>query len=170
LKNVPSLQFFSKEDLKKILRFSKIKKFKPGEVIIEEGSTDKSVYFLISGSVRVVKHGEGIDVFQRTGDIFGEMSIIDGGPRSASVYAIEDVECLATDFSFVNKPDADDQIAFCAIFYQIVAEILARRLRETSEELVHEQVMKEILSNQLKETSEELKQVKEKLQSSKSEL
>jgi CRP/FNR family cyclic AMP-dependent transcriptional regulator len=160
LKNLPSLQFFSKDDLKKILRFSKLKKYKPGEVIIEEGSTDKLVYFLITGRVRVVKHGEGIDIFQRTGDIFGEMCIIDGGPRSASVYAVEDVECLATDVSFVDNLVADDQIAFCAIFYQIVAEVLARRLRETSEELVQEQVMKEILSNRLKEANAELMRAK----------
>lgn len=163
LKNLPSLQFFSKDDLNKILRFSQIKKYKAGEMIIKEGSNDKSVYFLISGRVRVVKHGEGIDVFQRTGDIFGEMCIIDGGPRSASVYAVEDVECLSTDISFVDNLVADDQIAFCAIFYQIIAEVLARRLRETSEELVQEQVMKEVLSNRLRDVNEELKLAKKEI-------
>ena len=163
LKSLPVLQFFGKEDLKKILRFSKLKRYKPGEVIIEEGSIDKWVYFLISGKANVIKHGEEINVFQRTGDIFGEMCIIDGGPRSASVSAVEDVVCLATDVSFVDNLVADDQIAFCAIFYQIVAEVLARRLRETSEELVQEQIMKEILSNRVKEANKELKRAKEEI-------
>lgn len=163
LKSLPTLQFFGKEDLKKILHFSKVKKYKPGEFIIEEGATDKCVYILISGKVKVTKLGEDIDVLQRTGDIFGEMCIIDGGPRSASVAAVDEVICLATDVSFINDLAADDQIAFCAIFYQIVAEVLARRLRETSEELVQEQVMKEILSNRLKEVYDELARAKEEI-------
>ena len=163
LKNLPMLQFFGKEDFKKIFNFSKIKKYKPGDVIIEEGSSDKWVYFLISGKVKVMKLGEEIDVLQRTGDIFGEMCIIDGGPRSASICASENAVCLAMDVSFVDNLAADDQIAFSAIFYQIVAEVLARRLRETSEELVQEQVMKEILSTRLKEVNEELARAKEEI-------
>jgi CRP-like cAMP-binding protein len=91
------------------------------------------------------------------------MCVIDGGPRSASVFATDDVVCLATDVSFVNDLVADDQIAFCAIFYQIIAEVMARRLRETSEELVQEQVMKEVLSTRLKETQEELRRAKEEI-------
>ncbi len=163
LKELPTLQFFGKEDLKKILHFSKLKKYKPGEMIIEEGSADKWVYFLISGKVKIIKHGEQIDELQRTGDIFGEMCVIDGGPRSASVCAAGEVVCLATDVSFVDNLIADDQIAFCAIFYQIVAEVMARRLRETTEELVQEQVMKEILSNRLKVANEELVRAKEEI-------
>jgi CRP/FNR family cyclic AMP-dependent transcriptional regulator len=163
LKSLPALQFFGKEDLKRILRFSKLKKYTQGERIIEEGNIDTWVYFLISGNVKVMKHGEVIDAFQRTGDIFGEMCVIDGGPRSASVYAADDVVCLATDVSFVNDLVGDDQIAFCAIFYQIAAEVMARRLRETSEELVQEQVMKEIVSNRLREAHEELRRAKEEI-------
>lgn len=163
LKELPSLKFFGKEDLKKILNFSKIKKFKSGDFIIKEGELDKWVYFLISGKLKVLKHGEEIDVLQRTGDIFGEMCIIDGGPRSASVCALDDVVCLATDVSFVNNLIGEDQIAFCAIFYQLVAEVLARRLRETSEEMVQEQIMKELLSERLKQANEEVAKLKEEV-------
>jgi len=136
LKNIPALDFFGKQDLKKILNFSTIKRFEPGEMIIEEGSFDNWVYFLISGDVKVVKNNEEIDIIRRTGDIFGEMCIIDGSPRSASIVAVDDVTCLATDVSFVDNLFADDKVAFCAIFYQIIAEVLARRLRDTSAELV----------------------------------
>jgi CRP/FNR family transcriptional regulator, cyclic AMP receptor protein len=163
LKSLPMLQFFSKDDIKKILKFSKVKKFNPGDVIIEEGSADKWVYFLISGKVTVMKLGEEIDVIQRTGDIFGEMCVIDGGPRSASICAAEDAVCLAMDVSFADNLVGDEQIAFSAIFYQIVAEAMARRLRETSEELVQEQVMKEVLSNRLKALNEELIRAKEEI-------
>lgn len=160
MKNLPTLKFFGKEDLKKILHFSQIKRYKPGEVIIEEGANDKYVYILISGKVKVSKLGEEIDTLQRTGDIFGEMCVIDGGPRSASVTAVDDALCIATDISFVDKLPADDQVTFCAVFYQIIAEVLARRLRETSEELVKEQTMREILSDRLKKANEEIAKLK----------
>ncbi|MFA4915098.1 MAG: cyclic nucleotide-binding domain-containing protein [Syntrophales bacterium] len=163
LKNLPVLKFFDKEKLDEVLRFSKIQKFNPGDIIIEEGKNDKLVYFLISGTVKVLKHGEEIDSLKGIGDIFGEMCIVDGGPRSASICAADDVVCLVMDVSFRDSLVSDDQIAFCAIFYQVVAEVLAGRLRETSEELVQEQVMKEVLSTRLNQLNKELAQAKEEI-------
>jgi len=86
--------------------------------------------------VKIVRDKERIEELRRTGDIFGEMCIIDGEPRSASVYAIGKVECLATDVSFIDSLFGEDKLAFSAVFYQILAETLAQRLRETSAELV----------------------------------
>jgi CRP/FNR family transcriptional regulator, cyclic AMP receptor protein len=136
LKDVSVLHSFGKKDVKQILNFSRIRKFTAGEVIIEEGSYDNWVYVLLSGEVNVIKHGNKIDVLQRAGDIFGEMCIIDGSPRSASIKANSDGVCLATDVSFIDNLVNGDKLAFSAIFYQMIAEVLARRLRETSEELV----------------------------------
>ncbi|MCX7635196.1 MAG: cyclic nucleotide-binding domain-containing protein [Syntrophales bacterium] len=136
LKYMPVLKFFEKKDLHRLLRFSKVRSYAPGEEIIAQGSFDNWVYFLLSGAVRIVRDGEKIDELRRTGDIFGEMCIIDGQARSASVYAVGDVVCLATDVSFVDGLVGEDKIAFSAVFYQILAETLAQRLRETSAELV----------------------------------
>ncbi len=136
LKEVPTLRFFEKKDLNKILRYSKIKNYKPGDFIIEEGSFDNWVYFLINGKVKVMKHGEEIIILNRTGDIFGEMSIIDGSARSATVAAVDDTTCLATDVSFVDGMNPEDKLTFSAIFYNILSVVLAERLRETSEELI----------------------------------
>jgi CRP/FNR family transcriptional regulator, cyclic AMP receptor protein len=136
LKNVPVLHSFGKKDMNKILSFSNIKKYSAGEVIIEEGSYDNWVYFLVSGNVSIIKNREEIDTLWHTGDIFGEMCVIDGKARSASIQAIDDVTCLATDVSFMDRLYNEDKVAFCSIFYQMVAEVLASRLRETSDELV----------------------------------
>lgn len=136
LKKVPVLHSFGKKDITKFLNFSIIKKFSEGEIIIEEGSYDNWIYFLVDGHVRIVKNAEEIDILRRPGDVFGEMCVIDGSPRSASVEAIDDVTCLATDVSFMDSLYNDDKIAFCSIFYQMIAEVLACRLRETSSELV----------------------------------
>lgn len=136
LKNIPVLHSFGKKDMNKLLSFSNVKKYYTGESIIEEGSYDNWIYFLVSGNVRVVKNGEEIGTLRRPGDVFGEMCVVDGSPRSASIEAIDDVTCLATDVSFMDRLYKEDKIVFCSIFYQMIAEVLACRLRDTSSELV----------------------------------
>jgi len=136
LGQMPTLDAFPEEDLKGILQLSKIRKYKPGELILEEGYYDCWIYFLVSGKVRVVKHGEDLSVLRRTGDVFGEMGIIDGSPRSASVYAVDETVCLATDASYIDRLTGNDKVTFCYVLYRIFCEILANRLRLTSEELI----------------------------------
>lgn len=138
LKEIPTLSAFSEEELKGLLELSRIRKYEPGELILEEGFFDSWIYFLISGKVKIVKHGEDVSVLKRVGDIFGEMSIIDGSPRSASVYAVDKTVCLATDASYIDRLSDNDRIAFCYILYRIFSEILAERLRSTTEELIKE--------------------------------
>jgi CRP-like cAMP-binding protein len=142
LKNVPVLYSFGKKDINKLLSFSVIKKYFAGESIIDEGSYDSCIYFLVDGHVRIVKNDEEIGTLRRTGDIFGEMCVIDGSPRSASIEAIDDVTCLETDVSFMDRLFNEDKIVFASIFYQMIAEVLACRLRETTHELA--QIKEEI--------------------------
>ena len=136
LKQIPTLEQFREEDLHGALGLSKIRKYNPGEVILEEGYYDHWIYFLVSGEVKVVKHSEDLNILKRTGDVFGEMGIIDGSPRSASVYAIVETVCLATDASYIDRLSGSDRISFCYILYRIFSEILANRLRYTNEELI----------------------------------
>lgn len=136
LRQISTLDIFSEKDLKGLLELSKIRKYEPGELILEEGMYDCWIYFLISGKASVVKHGEDLSILKRTGDIFGEMGIIDGSPRSASVYAVDETVCLATDASYIDRLSGNDKISFSYILYRIFSEILANRLRLTSEELI----------------------------------
>ena len=136
LRQIPTLDSFSEKDLKGLLELSKIRKYNPGDFILEEGQYDCWIYFLISGKVRVVKHNKELSVLKRTGDVFGEMGIIDGSPRSASIYAVDEAVCLATDSSYIDRLSGNDKIAFSYILYRIFSEILANRLRLTNEELI----------------------------------
>lgn len=136
LKHIPTLEAFSDEELKGLLHLSKIVKYDPGESIIEEGYYDDRIYFLVSGKASVVKHGETLSTLQRAGDVFGEMGIIDGSPRSASVNAVDETVCLVTDASYIDRLTGNDRLAFCYVLYRIFSEILANRLRSTSNELV----------------------------------
>ena len=136
LRKMPTLDAFSEKDIKGLLELSKIKKYEPGELILAEGHSDSWIYFLISGKIRVAKHNEDLSILRRTGDVFGEMGVIDGSPRSASVYAIDETVCLATDASYIDGLSGNDKIAFSYILYRTFSEILANRLRLTSEELM----------------------------------
>jgi len=152
---IPFLKSVTEEDLKKVLQQSKIMQYKPGEIIMEEGSYDDWIYYLVSGKVRIVKQGKEVYVTQRTGEIFGEMSVIDGSARSASVFAVENTMCLAIDISHIDKN----------LIYRDFAIVLAGRLRVTTEELI--QTKKELeqlnLTRRLITMEEELRKAKEKI-------
>jgi len=136
LRQIPTLEPFDKKSLQGALQLSKIRKYEPEELILKEGLYDCWIYFLVSGRVRVIKQGEELSVLKRIGDVFGEMGVIDSSPRSASVYAIDETVCLATDASYVDRLSGSDKMAFCYILYRVFAESLASRLRLTNDELI----------------------------------
>ena len=70
-------------------------RFKKGATIIHEGTTGSNAYLILSGSVEVFKKvGDEKLVLSRLakGNIFGEMSLVDDKPRSATIVALEDTE------------------------------------------------------------------------------
>lgn len=125
------------DDIKGLLKSSKMIKYDPDETIISEGENSSRIYFLIKGEVGIRKEGETINVLRRCGDIFGEMSIIDKSPRSASIVAISSSICLAIDTSYAEKLRGNERNAFNSTLYRIFAEILAERLRKMDEELLN---------------------------------
>jgi signal transduction histidine kinase len=69
----------------------------PGELLIREGDPGDAMYVIVSGELAVTKQSGGTEVqLSRVGpgSIQGEMSVIEGRPRSASVRAVSDVEVL----------------------------------------------------------------------------
>lgn len=70
--------------------------YSPGEIIIREGEPSNSIYLIVSGRVKVTKHSGNKEVLLTTqgkNTIFGEMALIDGKRRSATVTAMEDTYC-----------------------------------------------------------------------------
>ena len=80
LRNIPTLSPFDDKNLQGLLKLSKIRKYEPDEIIMKEGSFDSWIYFLIAGTVKVIKDKKTISILNRTGDIFGEMSLISKKP------------------------------------------------------------------------------------------
>ena len=136
LRAITPLRQIRDEDIKGLLKSSKMIKYDPYETIIAEGEYSSWMYFLIQGEVGIQKEGETINVLRRCGDIFGEMGIIDNSPRSASIVAISSTICLAIDTSYSEKLKGNERNAFNAVIYRIFAEILSERLRKMDNELL----------------------------------
>ena len=104
--------------------------FKKGENIIEEGNLGDCAYIIEDGSVEVSKlspHGDKhiLGILEKS-EIFGEMGLIDGLPRSATVTALEDcVMSVCSQETFNNLADHNPE-SLIPIF-----KVLVRRLRST---------------------------------------
>ena len=107
--------------------------FKAGETIIAEGEAGETAFLIISGSVEVsigiAGKAKSIGTLV-AGDVFGEMSLIDRGLRSATVKAVTDTQCLVTAYNeFIDAAQADPKRAFEFM------KTLVRRLRQMNERM-----------------------------------
>ena len=68
-----------------------LEKFAAGEPIFDEGSQGEKMYVVCAGKVNIEREGKVIEELS-AGDSFGEMSLIDGAPRSATARAKTDCE------------------------------------------------------------------------------
>lgn len=77
-----------------------VRRFEAGDILFHEGDACDTVYVLLSGSLKVYsRHDNGREVVYNVlapGELLGEM-VLDGGPRSASVQALEPSECLVVE-------------------------------------------------------------------------
>ena len=121
-------------DIRTLIKSSKFRVYEPGEILIKEGEYDCWVYFLISGQLEIIKAERPIGRLQRNGDMFGEMGVIDGSPRSATIRAVTKSLVLGFDASYLDHKQKMSELSFCYIIYRLFAEVLAVRLRDTTEE------------------------------------
>src|SRR3990170_5724757 len=88
----------SGEDVSALIKLGEKRHWPKGGQIIREGDIGDALYIILSGRLKVVLYGEeGKEIvlsIMKEGDIFGEMALFDGEPRSANVEAVEDTECF----------------------------------------------------------------------------
>jgi len=90
--------------------FEQSQKFKAGEVIIHEGEKNRDLYILSAGILEVSVKGEDkrIVVSEITSpEILGEISFLNGSPRTATVSAKTDVEMFILSYDTVKQELAD---------------------------------------------------------------
>ncbi len=126
---------FTNSQIYKLLQVCETRDFKAGDTIFEKDSVAREMFLVISGAVDIIRQntesGSMIVFHLKRGDIFGEMGIIDGGPRSASAIAKSDCRVLA--LHQVSILRSDDKTS--AKIYRNLAHIISTNLRATTTKL-----------------------------------
>lgn len=86
LARVPLFAGLSRRHLRRVAEHADLAAFRPGEHIVREGQPGGTFYVLVEGEAVVRQKGRRIGRL-RPGDFFGEVSLLDGGPRTADVVA-----------------------------------------------------------------------------------
>jgi CRP/FNR family cyclic AMP-dependent transcriptional regulator len=123
----------SRRDLKRLASATITRGYKKGEAIVKEGENAIAFYLITKGRVNVVRDngGKGELVLATLGpqEFFGEMAILDSYPRSASVVAVEDTECLVLSrWDFLAELRSNPYIAVQML------PVLSRRIRKLQED------------------------------------
>lgn len=134
LAQVPLFVELGPGELKRLTRVVKPRDYPAGQVILEEGDEAVGFFVVSSGRVQVLKDlggpKETVLATLGPGDFFGEMALLDGYLRTASVRALEDTHCLAmTRWDFTAELKSNPEMAI-----QILRTVV-RRLRQTDARL-----------------------------------
>ncbi len=131
LESVPLFRDCSSEVLDRLAQATNEFAFAADAPIVQQGQVGNGLYIVVSGGARIVA---GTDELARIGpgDFFGELSVIDQQPRSASAYADGDTVCLAlASWDLMAVLEQDVNLAI-----NLLKE-LAGRLRRADEQLRH---------------------------------
>ncbi len=127
LQRVPLFNGLDEDDLRRITALSRIAEVPAGTVVTRTGEPGDSFFVVIDGMLEV-RPPVGTVVELRPGDFFGEMSLLDGEPRSATVVATTDVRLLIVDRShFSRLLDESPELI------RRMLTILSRRVRRLEE-------------------------------------
>lgn len=131
LHKMPLLAGLSEEVLKSVARVLLVRKADRGHAVVQKGSIGEHLLFLLSGRMQAVDlTADGREIglsFLAPGDYFGELSVIDGLPRSASVVA-----CEVCTYALLPRADALQLIYTHPLVAERVLKRLAAGIRQSS--------------------------------------
>lgn len=137
LRRAPVFSTLSGEDLERVARVAVPRRFAAGEVVFKEGDEGSTCYIVRSGRARAIREhpdGRAITLAHfEPGDIFGEMAMLDGERRSATVETTEATEAIAirsADMHRLLREHPDISVKLIAA--------LGQRLRDTNERLARQ--------------------------------
>ena len=127
LAKVSLFQKLDKKDIRSLVRLAREQTYPAGQPIVQEGQPGLGLYIIAEGSAEVTRGGRIIDQLSM-GDFFGEMSLIDDLPRTASVTATTTTRCLTlAKWEFLGELESHPQMALPLL------PMLSRRIRQADE-------------------------------------
>lgn len=129
LARVPIFANCTAEEISAIAGVAQEGFFQPGQIIVTQGTPGQAFYMITAGRVEILRDGHSLGAFG-PGDFFGEMSLLDSAPRSATIRALDEVACLMlSSWDFKALLERHPSIAIKLL------EVLSRRLRVTDERI-----------------------------------
>jgi CRP-like cAMP-binding protein len=128
LRRVPFFQDLTPEDLDRIARIGRRKSYGAGEQIVAKDDIGGGLFIILSGSASVQAGGKTHTL--GPGQFFGEMALLAGKPRSATVKAVEPVEALTLETMYFQP----FLIKNASVAVALLAGV-AERLREVQERI-----------------------------------
>jgi HD-like signal output (HDOD) protein len=123
----PAFKGLSDKELISIYKIGSINKIDPGEVLVKEGDTDKTISFILGGSVKIINNlsnqGKEIAVL-RQGDCLGEIAFIKQKRKTMSALATEPVTVLVLDEQGMYALAPKTQL----LIYQNLYDLAKRRI------------------------------------------
>lgn len=139
LASVEIFQGLSEPELVDIIRTAAIREVAPAEIIFDMGEPGDAMYVIQKGTVRVVQmFPDGtreILANLQAGQVFGEMAVIDGLPRTGRAIAVSPVQLFRLDRQEFNILRSSGQAAAYKVVRNI-AKSLSKRLRDANRKLV----------------------------------
>jgi flavin reductase (DIM6/NTAB) family NADH-FMN oxidoreductase RutF len=124
LREAPVFSALPDEVLARILEAGAERSYEDGEAIVRAGEAGSELYVVVEGMVRVERAGRVMRKL-REGDLFGEIAVLDGGSRTATVFAVGPTRCLAVPRDVIREAVEQEPRAAWGLI-----GVLARRLRE----------------------------------------
>lgn len=127
---------WTREDWQKLFAHTQPREFKSSEVVIQRGVSDRSLDFVVAGTLEVgITYVDGLSISTiakiRAGSVIGEQSFFDGQPRSANVWAVTDGELLCLPLGEFEKFAVEEPLLARDLLFAL-GRILSLRLRHTT--------------------------------------
>ena len=131
LSQVPIFSELSKKELEALARNAKQVRHREGAVLAREGESGLGFFLIMNGTATVSVNGKPRKKMG-PGDFFGEISLLDNGPRTATVTAESPIELLGlTQWNFKRMVESNPAIATKML------KTMAGRLRAASAQVTH---------------------------------
>ncbi|MEW6585772.1 MAG: cyclic nucleotide-binding domain-containing protein [Nitrospirota bacterium] len=135
LLNIPIFQDLERRELKKIKRILHQRQYSEKEVIFSQGDVGLGMYIIVDGEVGIVCGPDSRVLAElKGGDFFGELSLLDDAPRSAT--AVAKAPCVMLCFfkpELLDLISRDPRLGSKIIFR--LAWVVGERLKSTNEQL-----------------------------------
>jgi len=127
LKRVPLFAGLAAEQLSTIAAIAEERDVTAGTILTHEGRHEGYFFIIVSGTVRIVRGDETLNTLH-DGDFLGEISLLDGGPRTATAVAETDCQLLVMSFQRFQQLLGESEDVRAAVLEEVGARL--RRLDE----------------------------------------